>query len=192
MKRLTARDVMNPEVLAVRVDLTLSELAAFFAEKQITGAPVADRDGRLVGVVSLMDLAENHATRTNVVGDQARPHFWVRGWEDKMSDEETRALHLEDEDLLVGDIMTPAVYSVPEDTPVPSLARTMLAGRIHRLLVTQRGRVVGIVTTMDLLKLLCDDERARADDPARGPAPGRRAVKRKAFARRRTSPQDPR
>lgn len=155
MGSLTAGDVMNPEVLTVRVDLSVSKLAAFFAEKQITGAPVSDRDGKLVGVVSLMDLAENQGTRASLVMDRASPQSTVAGWEDKIEVEEARKLHVEDEDSLVSDIMTPAVYSVPEDTPVPEIARTMIAGRIHRLLVTRRGRVVGIVTTMDLLRVLC-------------------------------------
>jgi len=54
--------------------------------------------------------------------------------------------------------MTPTVYTVPEDTPVPQIARAMVAGRIHRLFVTSRGRVVGIVTSLGLMKLLCPEE----------------------------------
>src|SRR5262245_53667991 len=120
MKDATAKDVMNPDVLAVRVDLTVPELSAFFSENQITGAPVIDRQGHLVGVVSRSDIAESN-------GEHVR------------------------------DIMTPAVYTVPEETPVTRIARTMIAGRIHRLFVTRKKRVVGIVTSLDLLKLLCQD-----------------------------------
>jgi CBS domain-containing protein len=152
MRTLTAGDVMNAGVKTVRVDLTASELAAFLAENQISGAPVVDQDGRMVGVVSLMDLAENEATR-RVARDEG-PEFYLHGWEDKMDPGEVRRLRVVDEDLLVGDIMTPTVYTVPAETSVSEVARTMLAGRVHRLLVTREGRVVGIVTTMDLLKLL--------------------------------------
>jgi CBS domain-containing protein len=53
--------------------------------------------------------------------------------------------------------MTPAVYTVEEDTPVSSLAKTMIAGRVHRLLVMRDQHIVGIVTTLDMLKLLCDE-----------------------------------
>ncbi len=74
-----------------------------------------------------------------------------------MNPEELRGLHLEDEALLVRDIMTPTVYTVPEETPVAELARTMVAGRIHRLIVTRRDNVVGIVTTLDLLRLLYEE-----------------------------------
>jgi CBS domain-containing protein len=50
--------------------------------------------------------------------------------------------------------MTPRVYSVDEATPVSEAARMMREAHIHRVLVTSRGRMVGIVTTSDLLGLL--------------------------------------
>jgi CBS domain-containing protein len=52
--------------------------------------------------------------------------------------------------------MTPTVYTVPEKTPVAKIAQTMVAGRIHRVFVTRRGRVVGIVTSLDLVGLLAE------------------------------------
>lgn len=54
----------------------------------------------------------------------------------------------------VRDVMTPTVYTIPDDTAVERIARTMIAGRIHRLFVTRGGSVVGVVTPLDLLKLL--------------------------------------
>jgi CBS domain-containing protein len=68
--------------------------------------------------------------------------------------------------VLVSEIMTPTVYTVPDDTPVPEIASTMIAGRIHRLFVTRKRRVVGIVTPLDLLRLLTGEE-VKAD-PAAG------------------------
>ncbi len=58
MRPITAADLMNPKVLAVREDMTLRELAAYLIHHQITGAPVEDGGGRLVGVVSTVDIAE--------------------------------------------------------------------------------------------------------------------------------------
>ena len=57
MRPITASDLMNPEVLTVRDDMTVRELAAFLIENEISGAPVADAEERLVGVVSLVDVA---------------------------------------------------------------------------------------------------------------------------------------
>jgi len=56
MRPITAADLMNPEVLTVRDDATVAELARFLVDNEITGAPVEDADGRLVGVVSAVDL----------------------------------------------------------------------------------------------------------------------------------------
>jgi CBS-domain-containing membrane protein len=65
----------------------------------------------------------------------------------------------------VRDIMTPTAYTVPHDTPVSQLARTMVAGRVHRLLVVRNQRVVGIVTSLDLLTLLSGDVKSRRQAP---------------------------
>ena len=160
MRDLTAADVMNTQVLAVRPEMTVHELAAFLTENQITGAPVLDRQGRLVGVVSETDIAESETDRGEPVRDRSDPEFDLRGWEDKANPEDMRGLHVEGGDLMVRDIMTPAAYTIPHDTPVPRIAQTMIAGRIHRLLVTRESRVVGIVTSLDLLRLLCPEQRA--------------------------------
>ena len=175
MKGLAAKDVMNTQVLTVRVDLTVRELAAFLIENQISGAPVVDYDGRLVGVVSLTDVAQNDTERPDLVEDRSSPAVSVRGWEERMNPEDVRPLHIESDDLLVRDIMTPTVYTVPENTPVAKIARTMVAGRIHRLLVTRGGRAVGIVTSLDLVGLLAGKTPRR--EPASKTASARRAIK---------------
>jgi CBS domain-containing protein len=57
MAELTARDVMTADVMAVSEDLTLREVARFLIDREITGAPVLDGRGRLLGIVSLADIA---------------------------------------------------------------------------------------------------------------------------------------
>lgn len=155
-KKLTAKDVMNSWVLTVRDDMTLQELATFLTENEISGAPVTNSSGNLVGVVSLSDIVGSAAEGSRLLPDRSNPEFFVRGWEDKADAEELRQLHVENEGVLVREIMTPNVYSVSEGTPVAEIASTMLTGHIHRLLVTREGRVAGIVTTMDMLKLLLE------------------------------------
>jgi CBS-domain-containing membrane protein len=78
---------------------------------------------------------------------------------DRLSADERSGLHVED-GRQVRDIMTPTVYTVAAETPVPELARAMISGRVHRLFVTRKGRIVGIVTSLDLLELLCEGEAA--------------------------------
>lgn len=153
MKPATARDVMNHEVYSVPVDMSVLELVDFLAEKEITGAPVVDRAGHFIGVVSVTDVAASPAAGSPL-GESGDPSRELRGWEDRMGRDELRRLSVRNGSMTVGDIMTPTVYTVPEDTPASQLARTMVAGRIHRLFVTRGRKIVGIVTSLDLLKLL--------------------------------------
>lgn len=165
----TARDVMIHPVLAVREAWTVRELASYFIEKSISGAPVLDDSGRLTGVVSLSDIVDQ------VTRDREPAPPSARGWEGRYNPEDLRGLAIEDEGRVVADIMTPTFFTVPEDTPLPDIARTMVAGRIHRLLVTSLGRVVGIVTTLDVLRELADAAAPRPRRPAARRPPAARA-----------------
>lgn len=151
----TARDVMIHPVLAVRENWTVHELASYFTEKGISGAPVLDAAGRLSGVVSLSDIVDQ------VTQDREPPARASRGSEKLYDPEDLRALAIEDGGRLVSEIMTPTFFTIPDSTPLPKIARTMVAGRIHRLLVTRKSRVVGIVTTLDLLRELAGMARGK-------------------------------
>jgi len=142
---------MNPEVLTVREDMSVRALASFLVDNEITGAPVEDVSGKLVGVVSLVDIASVASDSGGVASDQSNPDFFVRGWEDKIDFEEMIEFRVDNENLKVGEIMTPTIYSVSEDTTVSDVATTMLNGHLHRLLVTRDEKPVGIVSTSDLL-----------------------------------------
>lgn len=156
MAPLTARDIMNPHVITVEADMTVQELATFLVEREISGAPVVDRKGKLLGVVSLTDIAEtaSEGARLDAGGEH---DFYARAWEFQIERDEMNRLRVEDQGLNVSEIMTPTVYTIPPETPVSDIAKTMIAGRIHRLLVAEGPSVVGIVTTMDLLKVIAGD-----------------------------------
>ena len=75
MKNLIAKDIMNPSVISVEEDLSVHELANFFTEKMISGAPVVNKDGKLVGVVSLSDIVRNDERRTAIVNDKRESDY---------------------------------------------------------------------------------------------------------------------
>lgn len=158
MRQMVARDVMNAEIVTVREDMNVDEVAGILADNEISGAPVEDAEGRLVGVVSVTDIALASSQGGQLVADRSNPDFYVRGWEESAEPEEMRGLHVERENLVVREIMTPAVYSVPEDTPVSRIAETMIDSHIHRVLLTRGEQVVGIITSSDLLGLLVEPE----------------------------------
>lgn len=160
MSRIPVREVMSRDVIAVRDDMTLQEVATFLTENQISGAPVEDAERRLVGVVSLSDVARATSEQSRLETERPQSQrlptsdYYIRGWEGKLAVEEAEAFQVEEPGLLVSEIMTPRIYSVDEATPVAEAARLMREAHIHRVLVTSHGRTVGIVTTSDLLGLL--------------------------------------
>ena len=154
MRPITASDLMNPEVLTVQTGMTVRELASFLIDNEISGAPVADAEGRLVGVVSLADIAAA-ATGEDRSGEDGSGYFG-RAWDDSLDEEDVEDLPLDG--MRVADIMTPQVFSVKEDATVSEIASLMLKGHLHRLLVTREDRAVGIITTSDLLGLLVGED----------------------------------
>lgn len=152
--KLSARDVMNDRVLMVNEDMALRELAGFLIEHDISGAPVRDSDGLLVGVVSSSDVVRASSSADGMAVDRSDPGFYIRGWEDKLDESELRNFKLEESEVLVKDIMTRAVFSVDLETGVPDVARAMLDGKIHRVLVTNGDEVAGIISTSDLLQAI--------------------------------------
>lgn len=153
MKRITAGEIMKKDILSIPETMSVSEAASFLVEQGISGAPVVNGEGTLTGVVSLTDIATSASEGNEVRMD--RSSYYVRGWEEDLDPEEIEGLHHVDEGQAVSEIMTPAVFTVPLETTVPLVAQTMIAGRIHRLFVTDSDdRVAGIVTTLDLLALI--------------------------------------
>jgi len=157
-KSLTAQDIMNPEVMTVTNEMTVKELAGFLTDQEISGAPVEDENGALIGVVSVTDIVRAASSGGDRLmnGHDREAHFYTRGWEGKLSADELEMLHLEDDELKVGEIMTPSVFAVEAEAPINTVAQSMMDSHLHRLLVVREGKVVGIVSTSDLLSLLAE------------------------------------
>jgi len=155
MNNQTARDVMNPDVLTARADWPVSRLAEFFIEEGISGAPVTNGDGTLIGVVSLTDLVR-HDSMPQREPHAHSPHAFYRyPLDEQYAEEEVSTFRIaSNSQATVRDIMTPTIFRVREQTPVADIADLMIKGRIHRVFVTRGKLVVGIVTALDLLKVV--------------------------------------
>jgi CBS domain-containing protein len=157
---LTAGDVMTTKVLAVPTDMPVEELAEFLVNHNISGAPVVDEDEALVGVVSLTDLARHEGIPLRRKPANGRHDFYLRHEIDSLTDagiEDVTSFRVDSASgVTVTDIMTPTIFNVLENTPVQTVADYMLRGRIHRQFVTRGNRVVGVITAMDLLKIVRD------------------------------------
>ena len=157
VRGMTVSDVMQREVLAVDAGWSLEELADFLVDNSISGAPVVAEDNELVGVVSLTDIVRQNRLQEHGSGGQDTHDVYLFELDRQMGKDELRELHIQYETpVMVRDIMTPMIFSVNEDTSVQAVAETMLKGRIHRVFVTRDNRLNGIITALDMLKIIRD------------------------------------
>ena len=162
-----AEDIMTRDVVCVRAGTSLRELEKIFLEKSIHGAPVLDEAGELVGVISLTDIIYYHLTH----GDRPfRDSDFYRAAELEKAFAGS-GYQIEDYEIgLVGEMMTPVVHTADPETPADVLARLMTEKGIHRVIVTRDGKVVGLVSAMDLLKVVAGTAGGRARRGAGDPA----------------------
>ncbi len=145
---LRARDVMTAEPVTVEPSTSIRQLARIFEENEISGAPVVDQDGRVIGVVSKTDLIRRCSEGTS---EQAPGYLFEAISEQGEEDDETGEV-LPEPLICVEDFMTDSPVTVTPQTPVARIARMMFDGHIHRVVVVDEDRVpVGIITSLDLL-----------------------------------------
>jgi CBS domain-containing protein len=140
-------ELMNPDVVSLQPDMTVPEAQELLAKRSVSGAPVVDAAGRVVGVVSQNDLVRS-AAHPDTAG---RKGLFFTSDEDFEDLAETPA---PPSSTTVREVMAGRVYHVSRDTGVAVAANIMRERRIHRLLVTDRGVLVGVVTSLDLLRVV--------------------------------------
>ncbi|MFC1495582.1 CBS domain-containing protein [Thermodesulfobacteriota bacterium] len=152
MVSLLAKDIMNPDVLSVGLDWSVRQLADFFIENSISGAPVISGDNKLLGVVSMTDLIRQKSMPGTILQSDDIEECYIYSPEREYSPAEIGSSRIDSEALVtVGDIMTPVTFNVNEYTKIQDIADAMLRGRIHRVFVTRNDVLIGIITTMDML-----------------------------------------
>ena len=172
----TVREIMRTELVTVVPDMSVYDLAKLLSDEEISGAPVVDVDGEVLGVVSMTDVIRlaageidiRVAPRPIVAGEfslEASPGDEYESEQDVVDYFQNANAPLftapagvgaaSDLDrYLVREIMTPANFHVHPDADLAELAAFLLRGQIHRALVMEDGRLVGIVTTVDLLRTM--------------------------------------
>jgi len=145
---------MTRGVLTVDADWSVTELAKFLEDHAISGAPVVDAEGGLLGVVSVTDVA-----RRGAVDDVLEPesHAFYHQRTERALARESASFRVVDDSSKVREIMTPMIFSVDTSASVREVADTMIRGRIHRLFVMEGGRLVGVISSLDLLSLVRDE-----------------------------------
>jgi CBS domain-containing protein len=170
------RDLMSTDVVTVAPDLTLRNVAELLAARHLGGAPVM-AGSRVVGVVSLNDIVSFEASTPGVPGaepdrpaweleppeewregDEAPAAFFSDLWPNAGADvvERFEQTGSPEWDLLgehtVDEVMSRRVVGIDPDASVQSAARLMTALQIHRVLVLDQGKLVGLLSSMDVVR----------------------------------------
>jgi CBS domain-containing protein len=138
-----ASDIMTTPVVTVTPDTTVRDTAKCLLDNRISGVPVVDRAGKLVGIISEGDLMRRPES-----GTERRPSWWLS----LFSDAETQArTFVKRHGGRVADVMTRQVVTIDEDTSLEDVADTLEKNRIKRVPVLRNGKLIGIVSRADLL-----------------------------------------
>jgi CBS domain-containing protein len=143
---MIAADVMTRTVSTVHPDTTLAELAARMVENHISGMPVVDDAGKLIGVVTEGDLLRRVETDTETHHSGFMDLILGPG---RLAADYVRA-----HGRRVRDVMTEDVVSVTEDAPLAEIVRLMQKKHIKRVPVRRGEAVVGLVSRADLVRVL--------------------------------------
>lgn len=142
-----AKDIMTKDVVTVTADTTIQDVAKIFVDKNISGVPVVDEAGKLIGVLSEGDLVYQQKpihpplfiNLFDGIIQLDRREFWEQ-------------LH-KIAAYQVGELMSKHVIYAHEDAPTSEIASLMINKKVNRIpIVDDAQKVVGIVSRHDLVK----------------------------------------
>ena len=125
---VTAKEIMQTPVIAATPQASLRDLASRLVTNEFSGMPVADVDGRIVGVITEADII-----RALLEGKRL-------------------------ENLTAGQVMTGPAVTVDAKTPIEEVMKCLQEHRIVRVPVTAEGKLVGIIARRDLIRALIEPE----------------------------------
>lgn len=140
---MNASDIMTPGVISADPGATVLEAARYMLQHHISGLPIIDKTGNLVGIVSEGDFLRRRETSTDRKRSRWLDFLMGPG---KMAAEYTRT-----HGRKVSEVMTTEVHTVTEDTPIEKIVELMERRRIKRVPVLQGNKVIGIVTRANLM-----------------------------------------
>jgi CBS domain-containing protein len=175
-----AGDLMSTDIVTVAPGLSLRGVVDLFATRHVGGAPVL-AGSRVVGVVSASDILTFEASTPGVPpaepdrpeweleppeewreGDEAPAAFFSDLWPDAGAEvvERFEQTGSPEWDLLaehtVDEVMSRRVAAVNPETPIRAVARLMTALQIHRVLVLEQGRLLGVLTASDIVRAVAE------------------------------------
>lgn len=153
---MLSRELMTTPAITMREDETLAAAARLLIDKRVSGIPIVDAAGKLVGILTSTDLAPS---------DGSVPHSDVhavqlfRRW---LGPGGLVEAYREAERIPLKDVMNRDPVTARPDEPIERIAELMLEHGINHVPVVEDGRVIGIVTRHDFLRLAARSEGAES------------------------------
>jgi len=154
-----AEAIMTRSLVCVHPDQELIEVEQLLIRNHISGAPVVEGE-RLVGVISRSDIARVEVLMKSLDGQVSDALNWdVQADGFQHSDgQDFQGFRQELGKLHVKDAMHDQVVTCGPKTPVAEVAEQMIRGHIHRVIVVDGTRPVGIVSSLDIVRLVADPQ----------------------------------
>ena len=143
---MKAMDVMQRELITTTAETAIDDAVRLMVAHRISGLPVVDATGALLGILSEGDLL-----RRTELGTQARTPAWI-GW--LTGQGRAAREYVREHARKVGEIMTTPAISVAPQTELAEVVALMESRRIKRVPVVEDGRLVGMLTRCDLMRAL--------------------------------------
>lgn len=143
---MRAADVMRHRVVTISPNATVAEAARVMIEHKVSGLPVLDDEGALLGMVTEGDLL-----RRTELGTERHRAPWL---EFLLGPGRLAGEYTHSHGRKIGEVMTPKVIAIEPGTPLETLVALMEKYRVKRLPVLDKGKLVGIVSRADLLTVL--------------------------------------
>ena len=154
---MRAKDVMTRDLISVTPDATVLQAARLMLQHHISGLPVVDASGKLVGILSEGDFLRRRETAT-----QRRRSRWL---EFLMGPGKIASEYTQSHGSKVAEVMTSDVRTVGEDTDLEKIVELMEKHRIKRVPVMRDDKIVGIVTRSNLMHAMVSMARSTPPGP---------------------------
>lgn len=147
---LTAQDIMTRDVITVRKDMSVKELAQLLSDRKISGVPVVDDKENLIGIVTENDLIDQ-TKKVHIPTVMALFDSFVFLENPERLEKDLKKMSAS----TVGDISSSKVITAKADTPVDELATTMSEKKVHTLpILDHEGNLIGVIGKSDIIRTL--------------------------------------